>query len=169
MWVTSEHAGALAVVSTWVCALLPWSVTLFREELEPGVGVVAVWIRFLPGRLLYIFGVGVGDESPYRWVWEVPGFVATRGETLAGYLWLAGAAVFGVVFLVSLLYYARETWVESWPVDPVRFLGSLLVVSGLLLSGAVAVLWRFQAGIVVPVGVLFQLGLGGVLLQVDRT
>lgn len=169
MWVKSEYAGALAIVSTWLCALLPWSVTLFREELEPGVGMVAIWIRFLPGRLLYLSGVGLGDESPYRWVWEVPGFVATRGETLAGYVWLAGTAVFAVAFVVSLLYYVRETWVESWRVDPVRLLGSLLVLTGLVLSAAVAVLWRFQAGIVVPVGVLFHLGLGGVLLQADRT
>lgn len=169
MWVKSEYAGALAVVSTGVCALLPWSVTLFREGLGSGVEVVAIWIRFLPGRLLYLFGLGFGTESPYRWVWEVPGFAATRGETLAAYVWLVGAAVFAVAVLVSLLYYVREAWVESWPVDPVRLLGSLLVVGGLLLSGAVVVLWRFQSGIVVPVGVLFQLGLGTVLLQVDRT
>ncbi len=168
MWVKSEYAGPLAVVSTWLCALLPWSVTLFREELEPGVDVFAVWIRFLPGRLLYLFGVGFGNESPYRWVWEVPGFVATRGETLAGYVWLVGTAVFAVAFVVSLLYYARESWVESWPVDPVRLLGGLLVLAGLVLAAAVVILWRFQGGIVVPVGVLFLLGFGAVLLQVDR-
>ena len=169
MWVKSEYAGPLAVVSTWLCALLPWSVTLFQEELEPGGEVFAVWIRFLPGRLLYLFGVGFGNESPFRWVWEVPGFVASRGETVAGYVWIVGTAVFAVAFAVSLLYYLRESWVESWPVDPVGLLGGLLVLTGLVLTVAVVVLWRFQAGIVVPVGVFFHLGLGGVLLQVDRT
>ncbi len=169
MWVKSEYAGALAIVSTWLCALLPWSVTLFQEDVGPDVALAAVWIRFLPGRLLYLSGVGPGEKSPYRWVWEVPGFVATRGEALAGYVWLAGAAVFAVAFAVSLLYYVRETWVESWRVDPVRLLGSLLFMTGLVLSAAVVVLWRFQSGVVVPVGVLFHLGLGGVLLQADRT
>lgn len=168
MWVKSEYAGALAVVSTWVCALLPWSVTLFREELDPGAEVFAVWLRFLPGRFLYVFGVGFSEESPYRWVWEVPGFVATRGEAIASYVWLAGNTVFAVAFVVSLLYYARESWVEGWPVDPVRLLGGLLVLTGLVLATAVVVLWRFQGGIVVPVGILFQVGLGAVLLQVDR-
>jgi len=168
MWVKSEYAGALAVVSTWVCGLLPWSVTLFQEELEPGVSVTAVWIRFLPGRFLYVFGIGFSEDSPYRWVWEVPEFVGTRGETIASYVWLAGVAVFAVAFVVSVLYYAAEEWVESWPVDPVRLLGVLLVATGVLLAAAVAVLVRFQAGIALPVGVFFQLGLGAVLLRVER-
>jgi len=168
MWVKSEYSGALAVVSTWLCALLPWSVTLFREELDPGVEVVAVWLRFLPGRFLYLFGVGFSEDSPYRWVWEVPGFVATRGETLASYVWLGGTAVFATAFAVSLLYYARESWVETWPVDPVRLLGGLLVLTGLVLAAAVVILWRFQGGIVLPVGVLFQFVFGVLLLQVER-
>lgn len=168
MWVKSEYAGALAVVSTWLCALLPWSVTLFREELDPGLEVVGVWLRFLPGRFLYLFGVGFSQQSPYRWVWEVPEFVATRGETVASYVWLVGTAVFAIAVLVSLLYYARESWVERWPVDPVRLLGGLLVLTGMVLATAVVILWRFQGGIVVPVGVLFQLVFGVLLLQVER-
>lgn len=169
MWVKSEYAGALAVVSTWVCALLPWSVTLFQRELESGATVTAIWIRFLPGRFLYVFGFGFPSDSPYRWVWEVPGFVATRGETLASYVWLAGAAVFAVAFVASLLYYADEERVETWRVDPVRLLGWLLILTGAVLFGAVALLLRFQGGLAVPVGVLFQLGLGAVLLRVERT
>jgi uncharacterized protein (TIGR04206 family) len=169
MWVKSEYAGALAVFSTWVCGLLPWSVTFFQRELESGVSVTAIWIRFLPGRFLYVFGLGFPGDSPYRWAWEVPGFVATRGETLASYVWLAGAAVFAVAFLVSLLYYADEKRVEAWRVDPVCLLGWLLGLTGAVLLGAVALLWRFQGGVAIPVGVLFQLGLGAVLLRVDRT
>ena len=169
MWVKSEYAGALAVVSTWVCGLLPWSVTLFRQDVGSGVSVTAVWIRFLPGRFLYVFGVGLPEDSPYRWVWEVPGFVGTRGETIASYVWLVAAAVFAVALVVSVLYYAAEEWVESWPVDPVRLLGVLLVATGVALAAAVAVLVRFQAGIGLPVGVFFQLGLGAVLLRVERS
>lgn len=169
MWVKSEYAGALAVFSTWACALLPWSVTFFREELGGGAPVTAIWIRFLPGRFLYIFGLGFPSDSPFRWVWEVPEFVATRGETLASYVWLAGVGVFSLAVLFSVLYYANEQWVESGPVDPVRVLGTLLVVAGGVFAVATGLLWRFQGGIILPVGVLFQLGLGGVLLRVERT
>lgn len=168
MWVKSEYAGALAVFSTWVCALLPWSVTVFQQEMGGGP-VTAVWIRFLPGRFLYVFGLGLPSDSPYRWVWGVPEFVATRGERIASYVWLAGAAIFGLAFLVSILYYVTEERVESWRVDPVRLLGGLLVATGVVLAVSTVVLWRFQGGVVVPIGVLFQLGLGAVLLRVDRT
>ncbi len=168
MWVKSEYAGALAVFSTWVCGLLPWSVTFFSREVG-GASVTAVWLRFLPGRFLYVFGLGFPAESPYRWVWDVPGFVATRGETLAGYVWIAGVAVFCLAFVVSLLYYAVEERVESWRFDPVRLLGGLLVGTGAVFLVAVVLLWRFQGGLTLPVGVLFLLGLGGVLLRVQRT
>jgi uncharacterized protein (TIGR04206 family) len=168
MWVKSEYAGALAVLSTWACALLPWSVTFFSRELASGT-VSAVWIRFLPGRFLYVFGLGFPAESPYRWVWDVPGFVATRGESLASYVWLAGFGVVAAAVAVSLLYYLDEERVESWRFDPVRLLGGLLVAAGTVLLVATGILWWSQGGVVVPVGVLFQLGLGVVLLRVERT
>jgi len=169
MWVKSEYAGALAVFSTWACGLLPWSVTVFREELVSESMVTAIWLRFLPGRFLYIFGFGFSDNFPYLWVWQVPEFVATRGETLASYAWLVGTAIFLVAFLVSLLYYAREDRLEASRVDPVRVLGVLLVLTGVAFAVAAGLLWRFQSGITVPVGVVFQIGLGVVLLRVERT
>jgi len=169
MWIRSEYAGEFAVVFTWVSALLPWSVTVFERALVEGGGpVTAVWIRFLPGRFLYVFGLGLPGDSPYRWVWEVPDFVATSGETIASYLWLVSAATVLVAVLVSVVYYLDEARVESWRVDPVRLLGNLLFVSGGLLLGAVAVLFRFQGGVTVPVGGLFQVGFGVVLLRVER-
>jgi uncharacterized protein (TIGR04206 family) len=167
MWVKSEYAGELAVFATWVCALLPWSVTVFQRELESG-SLSAVWIRFLPGRFLYVFGIGFASDSPYRWVWEVPEFVATGGETAASYVWLAGVGVFLVAFFLSLAYYLDEERVESWRVDPVRLLGGLLVATGTILFVASAILWRAQSGVIVPVGTVFQLGLGAVLLRVER-
>lgn len=168
MRIKSDHAGPLAVVSTWVCVLLPWSVTVFREEMDAGGEILAIWIRYLPGRFLYVFGVGFDTGSPYRWVWEVPGFVATRGETLAGYVWLGGSAIFAVAFTVSLLYYADQERLDRLPVDPARLLGGLLVLTGLVLATGTVVLWQFQSGIILPVGVCFQLGLGGILLRAER-
>jgi len=164
MWVRSEYAGELAVLSTWLSALLPWSLTLFDRS-----GIVAVYIRFLPGRFLYIFGADLpGEERPFLFVWEVPGFVATQGETLASYAALAGVLVFLAPLTLSVFYYLQEARVESL-VDPVRTLGWLLIASGLVFSVALALLWRFQAGTAVPVGALFQLGFGVVLLNTERT
>jgi uncharacterized protein (TIGR04206 family) len=168
MWVKSEYAGELAVFATWVCGLLPWSVTVFQRELESGA-LTAVWIRFLPGRFLYVFGLGFSSNSPYRWVWEVPEFVATGGETVASYVWLAGVGVFLLAFFLSVAYYVDKERVESWRIDPARLLGGLLVATGAVLVVASVILWRSQSGVIVPVGALFQLGLGTVLLRVERT
>jgi len=163
MWVRSEYAGELAVLSTWLSTLLPWSVTLFDRA-----GIVAVYIRFLPGRFLYIFGADLpGEERPFLFVWEVPGFVATQGETWAAYAALAGALVFLLPLGLSVAYYAREARVEAL-LDPVRTLGWLLVTSGLVFGAAFALLWRFQGGTTVPVGALFQIALGVVLLKTER-
>ena len=161
MWVKSEYAGEVAVLSTWLCALLPWSVSLLTIK-----GATAVWIRFLPGRFLYVFGVPT--NRPFRWVWEIPGFVSTRGEVLSAYVWLAGAVVFLLPLGLSVLYYVREDYVDSWDYDPVRLMGGLLVTSGGLLFVASAMLWWFTTT-TLPIGSLIQMGLGVVLLRAERT
>jgi uncharacterized protein (TIGR04206 family) len=162
MWVRSEYAGELAVLSTWLCALLPWSVTRFSDA-----GISAVTIRFLPVRFLYIFGTELPGERPVLFLWQVPGFVGTRGETLAAYAWIAGTLAFLVPLGISVAYYLREGAVES-RIDPVRVLGALLVAVGLVFLVPVGLLWYYVGGLTLPVGVLFQLGLGAVLLRTER-
>ena len=168
MWVKSEYAGEVAVLSTWLCALLPWSVSVFQASVGQGSSVTAVWLRFLPGRFLYLLGPLQRSEGPWDWAWEVPGFVASEGETLAAFAWLAGAIVFLVPLALSLVYYVDEQRVESWRIDPVQSLGALLVVSGSLLLVASGLLVFDQAGTTVPVGTLIQVGLGVVLLRAER-
>lgn len=169
MWVKSEYAGEVAVLSTWLCALLPWSVSVFRSTFDSGEAVNAVWLRFLPGRFLYVFGAVERGGSPWNWVWEVPGFVASQGETTASYVWIAGAVVFLLPLALSIVYYADEARVESWPFDAVRALGGLLVASGALLGVSSVLLFQNQTGTTVPIGTLVQLGLGVILLRAERT
>ncbi|MEF8906360.1 MAG: hypothetical protein V5A13_00735 [Haloarculaceae archaeon] len=223
MWARSEYAGELAVLSTWLCALLPWSVTLFSPQ-----GLTALTFRFLPLRLLYIFGAELPGERPLLFIWQVPGFVATPGETLAAVAWLAGSTAFLVPLGLSLVYYLREDRVERrftarltfglvtasaglvlaaalaaglsgdllfllvaatvTPLaagladhrvrrgagggrtydDPVRALGLLLLVAGLALLVPLWQHWQATAGTTVPVGVLFQLGFGAILVRIER-
>jgi uncharacterized protein (TIGR04206 family) len=219
MWARSEYAGELAVLATWLCALLPWSVTLFSPQ-----GLTALTVRFLPLRLLYIFGAELPGERPLLFVWQVPGFVATPGETLAAEVWLAGAAAFLVPLGLSALYYRQEEGLEASftagrtfgvvaasallvfaagaivglsggvlaqlgaattaPLavglldrrvrgrgvyaDPVRALGLLLFAAGLVMLVAVGQHWQSTAGTTVPVGALFQVGFGVVLLRTER-
>ncbi|WP_159899447.1 DUF7549 family protein [Salinirussus salinus] len=223
MWARSEYAGELAVLATWLCALLPWSVTLFSPQ-----GLTALTFRFLPLRLLYILGTELPGERPLLFVWQVPGFVATPGETLAATAWLAGSAAFLVPLGLSVVYYLRDDRLERRftprltfglvaasavlvlaaalaaglsgdllvllaaatvaPLaagladhrlhrdegrgrtygDPVRALGLLLLVAGLALLVPLWQHWQATAGTTVPVGILFQLGLGAILVRIER-
>lgn len=165
MWIREDYAGEAAVLFTWIAALVPWSVTILDFE-----GVLAVWIRFVPFRFLYVFGLATPDERPFRWFWEVPGFVGTRGETLAAYAWIVGVAVLAVAVALSLVYYADEDRVESWPLDPVRVLGGLLVLAGLVFAVATGVLLLHQSRATIPFGAVFLLAFGAILLtKVERS
>ncbi len=223
MWARSEYAGELAVLSTWLCALLPWSVTVLSPQ-----GITALTFRFLPLRLLYILGAELPGERPLLFVWQVPGFAGRPGETLAATAWLAGSVAVLVPLGLSIVYYLREARLEReftprltfglvaasaglvlaaaltvglsgntlvllavatvTPLaaglvdhrvhrgggrnrsygDPVRALGLLLLVAGLALLVPLWEHWQATAGTTVPVGVLFLLGFGLILLRIER-
>jgi len=162
MWVRSEYAGELAVLSTWLLGFMPWTVTVLTDR-----ELTAFFLWFLPGNFLFTPGVGLPGERPF-WVWRMPAFFAGRGEVYASYAWVAGAAVFLAALAFSLLYYVDEERVEAWRFDPVRALGAALLVTGLCCTAAFGLLWRFHAGVHLPVGVLFQLAFGAVLLRTER-
>lgn len=164
VWVRSEYAGELAVLSVWASALIPWSVSFDAVE-----GVQLVVVRFQFFLVQYLLGVSLGaQEQPFQTVVAAVDF--EQGAVQEAYVvWLAGAAVFAVAFLASVAYYAAEERVEAGPVDPVRALGALLVVVGVVETVAVWQLWHSYPGTLVPVGVVFLYVFGGALLTVDRT
>ncbi len=165
--VRTKYAGELAVLSTWLCAFLPWSVTV--GVLEAGGGSISViWLRFLPLRFLYILGGSLPGESPVIPVWSVPGFVQTSGETTAAWLWIGGLVVFLVPLGLSVVYYLDEERMESLPVDPVRLQGGLLLLVGGVFAAASAPLVMDLPGTTIPLGTLFFLGFGVLLLRVER-
>jgi uncharacterized protein (TIGR04206 family) len=159
----TKYAGELAVLSTWVSALSPWSVSFLSQG---DISVVVVrWPVFL---VQLIFGAQLPGEAPFQ---LLPTAVAREsgGVEQAYLVWAAGAAVFVAAFAFSIAYYAREATVEErLPVDPVRLLGGLLLVSGLVLGGSTALLVDRFPGTTFPMGALFLLVFGGVLLRVER-
>lgn len=163
-WVKSEYAGEFAVLSTWIVALLPWGASFFQIR---DLSVIAV--RFVFFRVQYVFGETIQGEAPFLWAWQVPAFEGTPELVLTGQLGLAGAVVYVVPLGISVAYYLDEDRVESLPVDPVRLLGGLLGVVGLLLLASGALLFRYHAGTVVPIAPPFALALSYLLLTADRT
>ena len=164
-WVKSEYAGELAVLSTWLVAVAPWSVSVFGDG-----AITGVVFRFLPFRLQYLYGISIPNELNFIWAWEAMRFPEYTG--LAGTLWTVGLVVFAVAFGASLYYYRRESEFEDrLPIDPVRLFGGLLGVIGLLTLGGTVLLNLSGgfAGTTIPVGALVAPVLAGVLLTADLT
>ncbi|MFC7077598.1 TIGR04206 family protein [Haloarcula halophila] len=165
VWVKSEYAGELAVLSTWLVGLAPWSVSTFSVS-----GLTVAAFRFLPFRVQYIFGGTVPGERPFLWMWEIGSFQQSTELVLAGQLGTAAFLVYLVPFWLSLYYYYEEERVAAvLPVDPVRLFAALLGLVGVLSLAASALFVRYFAGFTVPVGSILALVFAYLLATVDRT
>jgi len=164
-WVRAEYAGALAVVSTWLAALVPWNLTY-----STGVsGGAVLFVRFPFFQVRYTFGVPLARRVAVSDPLSAIAFQAGQSIQAAYQAWAVGAGVLAVAVAVATVYYRYEDAVESGPVDPVRLLGGLLGLSGVVLAVSTYLLaTRGFPGVPIPVGVGILLVLGGVLLTVER-
>lgn len=164
VWVRSEYAGEFAVLSAWVAALLPWSVSFVRAL---GGGVLVVRFPFF--EIQYQIGLSLGEAVGV--FGPLTAFRLQRGTAAAaGYrLWIPGAAVVALALALSVAYYLRETRLEASSVDPVWAMGGLLLGGSLVLGGATVLLFTGYPGLTLPVGVPLTLALAAALLFADRT
>lgn len=165
MWVRSAYAGELAVLSAWLCALLPWSVSHASNE-----GAQLFRIHFLVGFLQFVPGVELGRRIRTGvLVTDSRGFAGADAVVLAYQFWFIAAVVFALALAWSILYYVQDDQLEvDSPVDPVRVMGGLLLATAVPLTAATYFLTQGFPGLTVPVGVLFMYVFGGLLLAVDR-
>lgn len=166
MWVRSEYAGELAVLSAWLCALLPWSVSYAN----PGA-VHLVRVHFLYAFFQFAPGSGLSELiDTVVVVADGPSFAANATVEFGYQLWVLGAILLTLAVALSLVYYRYDERLEARsPVDPVRVMGGLLFGAAFPLAGATYFVHSGGRGVTVPVGVLFMLVLGGLLLLVERT
>lgn len=164
-WVNSEYAGELAVLSTWLVALAPWSVSVFGTG-----GITVVALRFLPFRLQFIFGATIANERPFLWAWEVAGFQQSPTLTLAGHLGFVAFLLITPTFLLSVYYYFEEDRITAaLPADPVRILGASLGLLALCTLTATGLFVAGFPGMTLPVGSLLAGVLAALLLTAART
>jgi uncharacterized protein (TIGR04206 family) len=165
VWVRSEYAGELAVLSTWLSAFIPWNVTLSSVA-----GGSVLFVRFPFVQVRYAYGVPFAQGTLVSDPLSAISFQAGNSIAVAYQAWAAGAAVFAVAVGVSVVYYLAEERVEALPVDPVRLIGGLLGLTGVVLAVATYLLvTRGFPGVPLPVGVAFLFVFAGVLLTIDRT
>lgn len=167
VWVRSEYAGELAVVSAWLAAVVPWNVTYASAEGLPGS---ILYLRFPFFEVQYLIDFEIDDQQFFlNTIGDAVSQQIGQGVFVAYAAWLAGAALVGVAVLVSIAYYLEEERVEAGPVDPVLLIGGLLTVAGVVLAVASYLfVARGIPGYPLPVGTVLLLVLGGTLLRVDR-
>ncbi|QLG26479.1 hypothetical protein HUG10_02505 [Halorarum halophilum] len=174
VWVRSEYAGELAVLSTWFSALIPWNVFLGSVA-----GGSIVLVRFPLLEVQYAFGVPLARGTSVRD--PVSAYQLQAGQTVASAYaaWLVGAALLLAAIAVSVYYYRAEERAEAWSVDPVSVLGALLAVCGVVFAVASLLLTGGFLGvdlgvgggldgISIPVGVVFYLTFGALLLRAEQ-
>ncbi len=166
VWVQQEHAGALAVVSAWLAALLPWNVTYSSAG-----GPWVLFVRFPLFEFQYTSGLGAAvDGAALR---SVLGAVQLRtgdGLEVATQIWALGALVVLAALGLSVVYYTNEARLEASRIHPVRLMGGLLGLATVLFGIATGFVWTGGfGGIPIPVGVVVLGLLASVLLRAELT
>ncbi|UVE49215.1 hypothetical protein KU306_09780 [Haloferax larsenii] len=165
VWVRSEHAGALSVVATWLCALLPWNL-MYSPNIADGS---LLFVRFPFFQVRFAWGIDVAQRIALSDPLSAVAFQAGQPIAVGYKAWSVGAAVMAIAVLFSVVYYTQEERVEDGPVDPVRVLGGLLGLAGVVLAASTYLLaTRGFPGIPVPLGVVLLFVFAGVLLTVER-
>jgi hypothetical protein len=164
VWVRSEYAEELAVVTAWLSAFLPWNVTYSTLS---GVGSV-LFVRFPFFQVRYIFGISISEGVAVSTPLGALAYQEGQSIAVAYAAWAVGAAVVAAAVALALLLYRYEDRVEA-AIDPVRVMGALLSLAGVVLTGATWLLWtRGFPGLPIPVGVMFLYLFGGTLLLARR-
>ena len=166
VWVQQEHAGALAVVSAWLAALLPWNVTYSSAG-----GPWVLFVRFPFFEFQYTSGLGPDvDGAALRSVVGAVQLRAGEGLELATQIWGLAALVMLAALVLSVIYYTDQHRLEAGRIHPVRLMGGLLGLSTVLFAVAtVFVSTGGFGGTPIPVGVVLLGLLAGVLLRAELT
>lgn len=172
VWVKSEYAGELAVVSAWISAVLPWYVS-YAPEIE-GTDGSALFLRFPFLQIRYIFGIPFADATDIR---TPTGLLFRQADTIetgaaeAAYpVWYVAAAIVGLAVLLSFAMYVDLDRVEeALPIHPVRVMGGLLTGASVILAASAVLFYVHSAfgEYPVPIGVVVMFLLGVSLLRVE--
>lgn len=165
VWVRSEYAGELAVVSAWIAALTPWNLT-YSPEIAGGS---LLFVRFPFFQVRFTWGVPAAAPIAVSDPLSAIGFQAGQSLQLAYQVWAVGAGFLAFALVLSVAYYLREARLEAARLDPVRVMGGLLGAGGAVLAvSTYLVVTRGFPGYPVPL-VVVHLVFAGLLLTVDRT
>ncbi|GGM72141.1 hypothetical protein J2752_002327 [Halarchaeum rubridurum] len=165
-WTAPEYENPLAVVFVWVSTLLPWEVAYAAL---PGPGVSVLFVRWPFFHLRRVADL-TGPASELSVALSLGAYQYQAGTTIrTGYLvWTVVSLASLCLLAFSVYFYYREDAVLARLDRPARLVGVALCVTGLSYLGAgYAIYTTGFGGLHVPVGALFQLLFGALLLTND--
>lgn len=186
-WVKAEYAPELAVLSTWLSMLLPWSVAYHTKG---PLGSILVFVRFsvfelqlrFPSRVTFdgvpldvaraLDAVYSGFQVGGNFYVALPPAAALWYDgalAAANAVWTLAALALLAAFVLSLLVYTDESRTERFPYPYPRLAGGLLggATAALALATVLMGLEASTVGLPVPVGLVVMAVLSAVLLRVD--
>ncbi|QLC34097.1 hypothetical protein EFA46_007735 [Halarchaeum sp. CBA1220] len=165
-WTAAEYENPLAVLFVWVSALLPWEVAHATLS-SPDVSVLFVrWPLFQVRRVTS----RIDGASDLMFTTSIGAYQYQGATTIAtGYLvWTVVSVAFLALLAFSVAFYLEEDAVTDRLDRPARLVGAALCCTGLGYLVAAAAIYRTGfAGLHVPLGALFQLAFGVLLLTND--
>lgn len=165
-WTAAEYENPLAVLFVWVSALLPWEIA-YATLSGPNVSLLFVrWPFFQLRRLADL----TSAASELSVALSLNAYQYQAGTTIrTGYLvWTVVSLASLGLLAFSVYFYSREDAVLARLSRPAPLVGAALCVTGLGYLGAgYAIYATGFGGIHVPVGALFQLLFGALLLTND--
>ncbi|GGN17974.1 DUF7549 family protein [Halarchaeum nitratireducens] len=165
-WTAPEYENPLAVVFVWVSTLLPWEVAYATL---PGPGVSLLFVRWPFFQLRRLADL-TSPASELTFALSLNAYQFQTGTTIyTGYLvWTVVSLASLCLLAFSLYFYVREDDVVARVDRPARPVGAALCCTGLgYLATGYAIYATGFAGLHVPVGALFQLLFGALLLTND--
>jgi hypothetical protein len=166
-WVKAEYAGELAVLATWLTALLPWSVSFLRRS-PRGMDATftVVNIRFVFWQFHYVFGISLGEQTLddlVQFTYELPAITDPVLGTLCTVLglgcrsrylpanqqtealiWAYGALRFLGLLAVSVVYYARERSLFATATAVAAERPVLAAVAAVAVLAVALLVWRWS-------------------------
>lgn len=159
-WIDPEYLNEASVLFTWLTAFIPWAVVYAPQVSALITRFPVLEVRYV-GRLI--------AHTPLYWY----RLHESAGEpiTVAYHVWGVGLAVWAVAFLIATALFVSEDRVTAYaPVPIPRIIGSVLLAASGFFGVATALLFLHGFDkIIVPVGVFFMAGFGGVLLTTPQS
>jgi hypothetical protein len=166
LWVNPEYAREFAVLSAWLSALLPWSLTYASRE-----GATLFQMRFPFVMVQYVSGVPLVEAfqlSVANRAADVQRSV-NPGLGTAYDVWFVGSLLLALAVLLSLLLYAELDLLDRHgEMAPVRAMGALLLLAGLVMTVSDYYLWHNAPGTQIPVFTAFYYVFAVALLSIEE-